>query len=99
MGRYVFIHHGYEEPTPQVMEAWMAWFGEIAGSIVDQGAPFGQCREVTPAGARDLAAGPEVASGYTVVEAADMDAAEKLLDNCPIISSVRIHEAMGMGAA
>jgi hypothetical protein len=96
MSRYVFIHHGYEEPTKQVMDAWMAWFGEIADSTVDIGAPFGPGREVTPTGARDLPSGPEAATGYTVVEAADMAAAEKLLEHCPIIGSVRIYEAMQM---
>ena len=96
MSRYVFVHHGYEEPTEQVMNAWMAWFGEIADSVVDQGAPFGPGREVTPTGARDIPAGPEAATGYTVVEAADMAAAEKLLEHCPIITSVRIYEAMQM---
>ena len=96
MSRYVFIHHGYEEPTRQVMDAWMAWFGEIADSVVDQGAPFGPGREVTPTGARDLPAGPEAATDYTVVEAADIAAAEKLLEHCPITASVRVYEAMQM---
>lgn len=96
MPKYVFVHHGYEEPTPEVMDAWMAWFGEISDSVVDQGAPFGPGREVTPAGARDLPAGPDAATGYTVVEAADMAAAEKLLEHCPIITSVRIYEARPM---
>jgi len=96
MSGYVFVHHGYEEPTPQIMDAWMAWFGEIADSVVDIGAPFGPGREVTPTGARDLLTGPETATGYTVVEAADMAAAEKLLEHCPIINSVRVYEAMPM---
>jgi len=98
MSRYVFVHHGYEEPTQQIMEAWMAWFGEIAGSVVDQGAPFGPGREVTPTGTRDLPAGADAATGYTVVEAADMDAAVRLLEHCPMITSVRVYEAMQMDA-
>ena len=98
MRRYVFIHHGYEEPTQQVMDAWMVWFGEIADSIVDSGAPFGPGREVTPSGARELPIGPGAATGYTVVEAVDMEAAEKLLEGCPMITSVRIYEAMQMNA-
>jgi hypothetical protein len=97
MSRYVFIHHGFEEPTQQVMDAWMAWFAEIADSIVDRGAPLGPGREVTRSGSRDLPMGPDAATGYTVVEAADMAAAEKLLERCPIITSVRVYEAMRVG--
>ncbi len=97
MSKYVFIHQGYEEPTQQVMDAWMAWFGEISDSVVDIGAPFGPGREVTSTGARDLPIGPEAATGYTILEASDMAAAEKLLEHCPIITSIRIYEAMPMG--
>jgi hypothetical protein len=96
MSRYVFITYGSEEPTQQVMDAWMAWFAEIADSVVDRGAPLGPGREVTPTGARDLPTGADAATGYTVVEAESMEAAEKLLEHCPIITSVRVYEAMQM---
>jgi hypothetical protein len=58
MSRYVFITYGSEEPTQQVMDAWMAWFAEIADSVVDRGAPLGPGREVTPTGVRDLPTHP-----------------------------------------
>ena len=96
MSRYVFITYGSEEPTQQVMDAWMAWFAGIADSVVDRGAPLGPGREVTPTGARDLPTGADAATGYTVVEAESMEAAEKLLEHCPIITSVRVYEAMQM---
>ena len=96
MSRYVFITYGSEEPTQQVMDAWMAWFAEIADSVVDRGAPLGPGREVTPTGARDLPTEADAATGYTVVEAESMEAAEKLLEHCPIITSVRVYEAMQM---
>jgi len=96
MSRYVFITYGSEEPTQRVMDAWMAWFAEIADSVVDRGAPLGPGREVTPTGARDLPTGAEAATGYTVVEAESMEAAEKLLEHCPITTSVRVYEAMRM---
>jgi hypothetical protein len=38
----------------------------------------------------------DAASGYTIVNAESMQAAEKLLENCPIETSVRIYEAMAM---
>jgi len=96
MSRYVFITYGSEEPTQRVMDAWMAWFAEIADSVVDRGAPLGPGREVMPTGARDLPTGADAATGYTVVEAESMAAAAKLLERCPIITSVRVYEAMRM---
>ncbi len=78
------------------MDAWMSWFSEIGDSIVDSGNPFGPGREVTPTGRRDLPRGADAAAGYTIVNADSMDAAEKLLENCPIVTSVRIYEAMPM---
>ena len=96
MKKFMFIYHGFMEPTPENKDAWMNWFGEIGGSIVDSGNPFGQGREVTPTGRQDLAMDAGAASGYTIVNADSMEAAEKLLENCPIETSVRIYEAMTM---
>jgi hypothetical protein len=94
--KFVFIYHGYMEPAQDTMDAWMKWFAEIGDSIVDSGNPFGPGREVTPSGRRDLPLDAGAASGYTIVNAESLDAAEKLLANCPIITSVRIYEAIPM---
>ena len=96
MKKFVYLYQGYQEPSEAVMEAWMSWFGEIGDSIVDGGNPFGQTREVTQTGSRDLESGPDSVTGYTIVNADSIDDAEKLLANCPINTSVRIYEAMAM---
>ena len=96
MKKYVFIYHGYSEPVEGTMDAWMKWFGEIGESIVDSGNPFGPGREVTATGSKDLPVDAVAATGYTIVNAESMDAAEKLLTNCPITTSVKVYEAMPM---
>jgi hypothetical protein len=96
MKKFMLIYHGFTEPTRENKDAWMNWFGEIGGNIVDSGNPFGPGREVTPTGRQDLATNADAASGYTIVNAESMEAAEKLLENCPIETSVRIYEAMAM---
>ncbi len=96
MKKYMFIYHGFTEPTRENKDAWMSWFGEIGGNIVDSGNPFGAGREVTRTGRQDLAMAADAASGYTIVNAESMEAAEKLLENCPIETSVRIYEAIAM---
>jgi hypothetical protein len=96
MNKYVFLYQGYNEPTQEIMDAWMGWFATIGDSIVDSGNPFAAGREVTPTGSTDLPLGPESTTGYTIVNAENMDSAQKLLDDCPIIGSVRIYETASM---
>ncbi len=45
MAKFVLMFHGGEtpeEPSPEVMDRWMAWFGELGEAVVDMGAPFGR---------------------------------------------------------
>jgi len=39
MKKYVFLHYGFTEPTPEIMEAWGKWFASLGDKIVDPGAP------------------------------------------------------------
>jgi hypothetical protein len=94
--KFVFLYHGMGEPTTEVMDAWMTWFSEIGESIVDSGNPFGPGRAVTPKGSTELPMDSNAITGYTIVNAESMEAAEKLLTNCPMISSVNVYEAVPM---
>ncbi|MGH8959241.1 MAG: hypothetical protein ACRDVK_11285 [Acidimicrobiia bacterium] len=96
MKKYMFLFQGAWEMTQQQKDAWGAWFAEIGESVVDSGNPFGPGREVTPTGRRDLPVNADATTGYTIVNAESMEAAEKLLENCPILTSVEIYEAMMM---
>jgi hypothetical protein len=97
MKKFMFLYQGWGDPTDkQVRDAWADWFAEIGDSIVDSGNPFGAGREVTKDGARDLPLEPGSTTGYTIIEAESMDDAEKLLANCPIMTSVHVYEAMSM---
>ena len=93
----MFLYKGaWPEPTPEIGAAWQAWFSEIEDNIVDSGNPFGPGREVTGTDATTLAFDGETIAGYTIVNAEDMEQAEKLLTNCPMITSVLIYEAINM---
>lgn len=96
MSKYVFLYQGAGEATDDVMAAWMGWFESIGDSLVDGGNPFGAGRQVTKNGTKDLSGDDSPLTGYSIVNAENMDAAEKLLDGCPIIDGVRIYEAMAM---
>ena len=96
MKKFVFLYQGMWEDIDEAKEGWTAWFAEIGDSVVDGGNPFGPGRRVTPTGSEDLPTGTDAITGYTIVDAESMEAAEKLLANCPIITSVHVYEAMAM---
>ena len=89
--RFLLLHFGFEKPTPAIMQAWMAWFGSIADKQVDQGG-FSGGREISKSGTRELPWNADSITGYNIIEAESLDAAEKLAASCPFIASVRVYE-------
>ena len=96
MKKFVLLHLGYEAPTPEIMEAWGNWFASIGDRTVDTGSPFGPGREVTRAGTRELSHDTEAITGYTIINAASFDEAEEIARDCPIVTGIRVYEAMSM---
>lgn len=102
MAKYVFAYHGggmaeTEEEMAQVMAVWESWYAELGDSIVDGGNPFGQTRNVDTNGVTGPNSSP--VSGYTVINAADIDAAVAAAKGCPILQaggSVEVAEAIEM---
>ena len=103
MARFVLMFHGGEtpeEPSPAVMELWMAWFGELGDAVVDMGAPFGSAKTVASDGSATEGGGSDPASGYTVIEVPTIDDAVGKAQGCPGLrsgGSVKVYEAMQMG--
>jgi hypothetical protein len=93
--KFMFLHFGFEKPTPEIMKAWHAWFASIADKQVDQGG-FSGGREISKSGARDLPWNMESITGYNIIEAESLDAAEKLAQSNPFIASIRIYELRSM---
>lgn len=91
MKKFMILHFGFEKPTPEVMERWKQWFASIADRQVDQGG-FGDGREISKAGVSALPFGPDSITGYNVIEAEDLDAAEKIASENPFVASVRVYE-------
>ena len=77
------------------MQAWHAWFALISDKQVDQGG-FSGGREIAKSGTRDLPWNMESITGYNIIEAESLDAAEKLAQSCPFIASIRIYELRSM---
>ena len=96
MKKFMFLHYGFERPTPEIMAAWGEWFESIADKIVDQGGHFSGGREISSAGTKDLPLGLDSITGYTIINAESLDEAEKLARNNPYIASIRVYEMMTM---
>ena len=95
MKKFVLLHYGFEKPTPKIMDAWGKWFKEVEGCTVDNGG-FSGAREVSDAGTKDLPMGMESITGYTVINAESLDAAEKVAKGNPYIASIRVYEVRSM---
>jgi hypothetical protein len=62
------------------MNAWGAWMGRNARSIVDGGGPLGPTKRVSKAGIADTR---NDLTGYVIVEAETLDAAARLFEDHP----------------
>ena len=92
MTRYMLLHYGFEKPTPEIMEAWKAWFGSISDRTVENGGFHGAAKEISKDGSKDLVMDPGCITGYTIIEAENIDEAEKIASDNPFITSIRIYE-------
>jgi len=91
MSKYVLAYLGggmaaTEEERNAAMAAWGAWFGELGSAVVDAGNPFAGSTSVASDGSVNGGARAGL-TGYSVVEAASLDAAGNLAKGCPILAS------------
>ena len=95
MKKFMYLHFGFEKPTPEIMQQWESWFKSIADKQVDQGGFMGG-REISKDGSRDLPWDLECITGYNIIEAESIEEAEELAKSNPFISSIRIYEVRSM---
>jgi hypothetical protein len=82
MSNYLFVYRSSEEyrPDPEAIAAWQSWFDEISDSVVDLGNPvFGNRQALGHDGCET------VIRGYSLVSAANVDAAAQLAQGCPLL--------------
>lgn len=96
MKKFMLLYVGMWEHSPEVMDGWKKWFEALGNRVVDSGNPFLPGREVTKSGSKELSQDKDATVGYTIINSESMDEVEKLLEKCPIITSVRVYETMPM---
>ena len=91
MAKFILVYRGKatdmsdmtEEQQAKVMEGWKSWMGKVGSALTDVGNPFGPGAGLVDDGSiRDANA----LSGFSIVEASDLDAARKLADGHPYLS-------------
>lgn len=90
MPKFIFAYHGGKMPdSPEegarVMQAWQDWFGTLGAAVADGGAPCGPSKTVQSDQSVSDDGGANPLSGYSLVEAADLNAATEMAKGCPIL--------------
>jgi len=91
MKKYLLLHVGFEQPTPEIMESWNDWFKSIADKQVDMGG-FGKGVEISKSGAKELAWDTNALTGFNIIEAENIEEAERIAKECPFITGIRVYE-------
>ena len=91
MKKFMLLHFGFEKPTPEIMGAWEKWLESVTDRQVDRGG-FIAGREISESGTKDLPWDMDSITGYNIIKAEDLDAAEKIAGENPYIRSIRVYE-------
>ena len=91
MPKFVIAYHGHPDvSTPEegakMMADWKAWMASLGAAAVDPGLALGPSKTVLSDGSVAEDGGANPLSGYTVIEATDMDAAIEMVRGCPHLS-------------
>ena len=86
MAEFIFAYHDAKQPeTPEAgaehFARWQAWLVEMGDAMLNPGTPLGPATSVTAEGVTEGSAYPM--SGYSIVEADDLEAAIRMAQSCP----------------
>jgi hypothetical protein len=95
MKKFVLVHIGFEQPTPEIMAAWGEWFESIK-DITIENVGLGPAKEISSEGVKDLPFDRTAVTGYTVIKAEDSDEAVKIAQACPFITGIGLYEVREM---
>ncbi len=98
-------YDGQQPATPeegeQHMQEWKNWAAALGSALINPGTPVGITKVLTPNGVSDQPS-PYPIMGFSILDAENMDAALKLVENCPHIKyggTLEVSEMMAMPAS
>lgn len=91
MSKFILLYNGPATPAQdipkekmdKIMEGWKTWMEKAGSAIVDIGQPMANGRSVVDDGSEGHVL---ELSGYTIIQAENMDEALKLVDGHPFLS-------------
>jgi len=102
MPKYIFAYHGGKKPeSPEagaaLMAKWTAWLTELGDSVASPGHPVGKSKTVSAQGVADNG-GPDPLSGFSILQAKDIDSALAMAKSCPHLEhgTIEVAEMMDM---
>lgn len=102
MNKYIVIYHAplsaveqMADATPEDMKPWMEWAERCGEGLVDMGTPLVGGQKVTKSG---VSPSDTSVVGYSVLQAASMEAAQALLKDHPHLFAadgceIEVHES------
>jgi hypothetical protein len=104
MAKFVLAYQGGGMPQTEAeqqaaMEQWMGWFGQLGASVVDGGNPFGTSKRIGSNGSVGEG-GAASLTGYSIVDANDLDDAVEKAKGCPVLASggsIDVYETIAVG--
>ena len=89
MPNFIIVYHGGNKPETKKagaaqMAEWKAWVDDLGDACVNPSTPLGQSRIVSAVGFSDDG-GSNAMLEFSVVMAADIDAALQLAKRCPFL--------------
>ena len=81
------VYHGGSMPETDdeiayEMARWGDWMNSLCGQLIEPGAPVGKSKTISASGVTDDG-GANPVSGYSIVEAENIEAALALIKACP----------------
>jgi hypothetical protein len=92
MTKSLLVYHGGNAPTSKeegdrVMAAWGQWMGSVGKALVDPGNPTGAAKVISAGGKVADGGGANASTGYSILEAASLDAAVAAAKGCPHLNA------------
>lgn len=87
----MILHNGFKKPSGEEMVAWKKWFELIKDIQIDRGGFRGGVK-ITESGTDELPFAEDSLTGYTIIQAANLDEAKEIARQCPIVNSTLVFE-------
>jgi hypothetical protein len=76
-----------EADQAKEMQAWGAWFGQLGDAVADGGNPISATRTISANGSVTDGAAATNLGGFSIISAANIDAAVALAKGCPVLAN------------